>query len=562
MSVPDPGHQRAMTVATASPRVMRDRLLQAIDGQSNIRNMLVVVEVISSLEKYPVTKEVLEETRLGKLINEIRKKTKNEDLAKRAKKLLRNWQKLIEPGQGGLLSKGLAGASLSTKASPHPCSSPPAAPPALSKTFPELKARSDFNNCSPKPEQTNNRKRAIDKKEGQPLQTKKPKTSHDDTPKPLQSTGLGGSFKTSANINTHQPLERDGSNYLDSNKPKDKVPVHAVKPHQSASVYSNPPSTLPLWQVRCDEPATGGQHQPRSPRCPSQHAETPKQEAVLKKPVSKTQRSASPCLKVGNEDIPGLGGLAQTIDVQKDHSEFGNFQFHSRTPITSLHDSKCDSVRLSGESTITDSGKKKKEKYRATDYVVNLDGPIRGDRSRPPKLKDRRLTFDPSTGQIKQTCVKGSSEEREVSELQLSEQLTPNQPIPPSPIQQTDWKELSRSEIIQSYLTQQSNILSLSGVHTPGGHSFLSEVCKRADHRSSTPTETRILSSECPAKDLPGISREVSYEDLNRLQTQHWSGVNGCYDTKGNWYDWTQCISLDLHGDESRLNILPYVYLD
>ncbi|XP_054909008.1 mediator of RNA polymerase II transcription subunit 26-like [Poeciliopsis prolifica] len=504
-----------MSAATATPRVMRDRLLQAIDGQSNIRNMVVVVEVISSLEKYSITKEVLEETRLGKLINDIRKKTKNEDLAKRAKKLLRTWQKLIDPGQDGLVSKELTGACWSSKGSSYPCSSLP----VLSKTGSELKARSDFNNCSPNSEPMSNRKRRCDKKEGQ---TKKPRVAHDDT-KQQPSNGLGGNFKIPANTNAHQPSDRNTSKYLDNSK-SNKVPVHAVKPHASASVYSNPPNMLMQQQVRWDK------HQPRSPGCLLQHPESLKQEAVIKK----TQTSGNPGVKAEES--------AQTLNVHINHSGSANLEFQSRT--SSLDD----------ETITNDAVKMKREKYRGKDYVVNLNGPITEDKSKPVRLKDRRITFDPLTGQIKRICPKESSEEQKVSELQLK----PNQPIPPSPFQQTHWKEQSRSEIIQSYLTQQSNILSSSGAH----NLFMSEVCKRADHQKRNTTETSILVSDHHVKELPGVSREISSEDLTRLQRRRWSGVNGCYDTKGNWYDWTECISLDLHGDESRLNILPYVCLD
>ncbi|KMQ88102.1 mediator of rna polymerase ii transcription subunit 26 [Lasius niger] len=59
--------------------------------------MRTVVDVITALEKTTITKEVLEITRLGKHINELRRKTSNETLAKRAKDLVRHWRDMVLP---------------------------------------------------------------------------------------------------------------------------------------------------------------------------------------------------------------------------------------------------------------------------------------------------------------------------------------------------------------------------------------------------------------------------------------------------------------------------------
>ncbi|XP_029157478.1 mediator of RNA polymerase II transcription subunit 26 isoform X2 [Nylanderia fulva] len=59
--------------------------------------MRAVVDVITALEKTTITKEVLEITRLGKHINELRRKTSNEALAKRAKDLVRHWRDMVLP---------------------------------------------------------------------------------------------------------------------------------------------------------------------------------------------------------------------------------------------------------------------------------------------------------------------------------------------------------------------------------------------------------------------------------------------------------------------------------
>ncbi|XP_073681677.1 mediator of RNA polymerase II transcription subunit 26-like [Garra rufa] len=84
-----------MKRASSRLHQLKEQLLQAMDAQNNIQNMMAVLDVICCLESYPMTKEALMETRLGKLINELRKRSTDEDLVKRLKNLIRRWQGLV-----------------------------------------------------------------------------------------------------------------------------------------------------------------------------------------------------------------------------------------------------------------------------------------------------------------------------------------------------------------------------------------------------------------------------------------------------------------------------------
>ncbi|KAH3696115.1 mediator of RNA polymerase II transcription subunit 26-like [Dreissena polymorpha] len=81
-----------------TPPQIKERLLEGIDNDNNVVDLSKVLEVISILETYPITRDILEETRIGRLVNDVRRKTTNKVLAKRAKELVRGWQKLVSGG--------------------------------------------------------------------------------------------------------------------------------------------------------------------------------------------------------------------------------------------------------------------------------------------------------------------------------------------------------------------------------------------------------------------------------------------------------------------------------
>ncbi|XP_073705282.1 mediator of RNA polymerase II transcription subunit 26-like [Garra rufa] len=591
-----------MTTASATPQQMRDRLLQAIDSHSNICNMVAVLDVITNLEKYPITKEALEETRLGKLINDVRKKTKDEDLAKRAKKLLRNWQKLIEPGQSDTPARGAPNVPGSANGGAHPCrtDTPPAVPPP-SKVAPELKTRNDIHNTySPKAEKSSSRKRRGEQRDSPHLPAKITKTSlyepmFSSSP---QSNGIRGSPEPLPDKDDDVPSDRIRVEHLENDR-HNKIPVNAVKPHPSSPGLTKLPSTSSLLKTSVLQQHArmdgGGQHQPKSPRYSSsprsvthetmaKRSSTYAPKGTLSSPAQNSAQVPSPLpmlqpltspAQLCISDGPSSVGLEGSMHLHRSTDRLSQPPHSTAMPETlsgsplATHSLEAAETKGERDGATSNLEGKKRKKYRPRDYTVNLQGQSSEDRTKPVRLKERRLTFDPVTGQIKPLTPKESHHEPEcqvppVAEPSVRTEMPP-QKTPtsvPNPFQQTNWKELSRNEIIQSYLNLQSNVLTSSGAQTHGAHFFMTEYLKREEHDVKESRKMHVLVPSSSTTELPGVSRDVTNEDLLRIHNEHWPGVNGCYDTKGAWFDWTECIGLDPHGDESKLNILPYVCLD
>ncbi|XP_054837927.1 mediator of RNA polymerase II transcription subunit 26 [Eublepharis macularius] len=615
-----------MTAAPgSSPQQIRDRLLQAIDPHSNIHNMVAVLEVISSLEKYPITKEALEETRLGKLINDVRKKTKNEELAKRAKKLLRNWQKLIEPvTPNEAVSRGLTNPPGSANGGAHNCRmESPSVAVIGSKSIHDVKNRNDVQKLnSPKSEKPGSRKRRGEHHDGhQSLPPSKvSKTNYEvlQNSSPPPTNGIGGSPKSFPSPPEVTILSGpEGSRVeLGENEKPSKIPVNAVRPHTSSPGLFKPGTSsliktaVLLQQQQQQEKVEEVASQPKSPRCssfslrsvrletfawqqttcspkgsvPTPSPRPPLLDAALAVPLSPplplTQPSTPPALVNRLEASqqaspePPLHSQEQHAAPESQHwlaagvSPGGGSGLHLAESLISLAGFLPDTSKMDSDSAASGSESKKKKKYRPKDYVVNLDGQAIEAGVKPVRLKkERRLTFDPKTGEIKPLTQRDSLPADLPAPAQqhrtdtVKQEQTP--PLLQSPFEQTNWKELSRNEIIQSYLDRQSTLLSSSGVQTPGAPYFMSQYLKQEESTRREARKTHVLApiSSKPTN-LPGVTREVTREDLDRVSDHRWPGVNGCYDTQGNWYDWTQCISLDPHGDDGRLNILPYVCLD
>ncbi|XP_039512160.1 mediator of RNA polymerase II transcription subunit 26-like isoform X2 [Pimephales promelas] len=366
-------HRLAMDRASWRPHQLKEQLLQALDAQHNIVNMKALLEVICGLESYPMTKEALLETRLGKLINDVRKRSTDEDLVKRLKHLVRSWQKLV--GVDEVPEKGLSG---------------------------------------------------------------------------LVGERVPGSAQTLSGTHSNHPSQRDeasrGSGPGDTikypnNFRKSKIPVRAIKPHSS--------SIKRLQQFTSLRPSLSNQHS-QDQHMPRSHAPSARHRDAgrLTEPAQPSRFTDTVPLNASIHDPLTLRPAALTVTDTQNHTH----PTYDPPPITPV-------------------SSKPSEGQRSTLRVSEIH----------------------SSAHLKQSlCLLQHTHRREKLKL----------------------------------------------------------------------TKRQAFIPDVPVTELPGVSREVSGRDLLRIRRLRWHGVNGCYDNRNNWYDWTQSITLDPYGNGRKLQIMPYVVID
>ncbi|XP_058646543.1 mediator of RNA polymerase II transcription subunit 26-like isoform X2 [Onychostoma macrolepis] len=466
-----------MKRASSRPQQLKEQLLQAIDAQNNIQNTMAVLDVICCLENFPMTKEALVETRLGKLINDVRKRSTDEDLVKRLKNLIRRWQRLVEVNE--VTAKELS--SFADNSTSAECI------PGSTQTLTENYSRTLFHSTM----------------------SEKAEMSQGSVP--------------------------DKTIKYPNNFRKSKIPVRAIKPYSSSIKHLQQSTSwrtsLSNHQSQNDNSITD-QHKFERKTTSASHSDE-KHFLAAKEPAQSTSITSN----LQNSSIQD-----SYVKMQKP-SDLLNI----------LKPAALNGILDEVSSTVTDTNirgfEDKARKKQHNSHTVKLDGE---DSTKTAQLQAGKQAYDPHTQAIQPISSKTFTKDCQRStgsEIQDSEHLKNSL----RSFQQTNWREMSQSKMIQNSLL----ISEKSGMSFSVGENIKQQIKNSKECR-----KTHGFIQEFPVTDLPGVSREVTERDLIRIRSQRWHGVNGCYDNWNNWYDWTQSISLDPYGDGSKFRILPYVGVD
>ncbi|KAK0425475.1 hypothetical protein QR680_009224 [Steinernema hermaphroditum] len=94
------------------------KLEKMVEGKKPMENVVDLLECLSNL---PINVDILTKTRIGMIINDLRKKTDDEKISKRAKALIKEWKSLLDGKTANGKSSSTKPAKSVTKSDPsHP----------------------------------------------------------------------------------------------------------------------------------------------------------------------------------------------------------------------------------------------------------------------------------------------------------------------------------------------------------------------------------------------------------------------------------------------------------
>ena len=550
---------------------------------------------------------------MGMVVNQMRRKTSNKDLAKRAKKLVRTWQSLIEPANPACPVNGERIDSHSHKILHKPISpalarvsSGLSLSPALSNSRPGTPSSGVRSNVSSpglqvtrgRPETPSSRPGTpsdppkVTLSPGQPATKARPQTPSSNQPKNIlrglrpsspaaaslksvhskaaTAAANGNSCSNDSSSKTYATTRKrfHGDDSCDIPRKRQFMPTSHAGMDMSKGAHADSVK-LKSGASASKEPLNG---------LVSAHSK-PHQHLVASPSVSPACQTASNTHSGGtsaDKDHPGIGKTpdAKSLAYVKKNATFPtNIESDkarelrvAKTPKVKTTAQLIEQLkaRTGGSNLKSDTVKRIKGNLieKEVDDMPHSVVPA-GAKPRPRK-KPGSLSSPAGLGSL-------SSTKSELVEKFLQTSVTPSMGVyPEMPFPSTS------SSYSDPFSTQNESFESSyslhDSMHSHNGSELRSDVDASLAAAQGEPPEQVDPYSLLPPLNLDEIDWgdddyemclpfEVTDEEVDRLSSEQWKYVNGMYDHAGIWHDWTSTLSLSSYNGE-LLHILPYVNID
>jgi len=603
-----------------NPAQIKDKLSKALDDNKNVVDEAAVEEVISLLETSNLTKEILEQTRLGRDINTVRKTSKNPSTAKRARNLVKAWQKLfVAPGSPQVngqhpsisrISPGLTGLSPGSRSS-----TPRGQSPALSSIRQQHQKLTPSR--SPAFQQTGGKLQPSQKRETKTPIRRTASNNEDSnlswpsTP-PYQNGENSQDRLTGDNGKANSNGVKNCQSGANSNKRHfnfdQKLPDHSTestsKPVNGAPDQKEVSKTNVANRKRTRSSAKLEEFdsQPSKlqrciPSSPSLSAPTPSKSDVINDSVMCKLNKKTPTSSIS---VEASSVHAEPTNLQRQDSVISRLSLQSDSRSTRERTNKVKTT----EQLLEEMSSKTKTPVMNTQAIAQMrtnliQKEIESRKPNPPPGKSKRgrkkkIVEEPLQLPGNETVSDGRKLAQTKNEyierfLQTSIAPTPGEDVYETPISQSRQESLEEQPIdlggcsstfaqssydsnFLSYPSRQDKPDSGPSASPPeardllenGAHS-LPSACEVSSDRL---TEQQLL-ARLPPIDYENIDwtshdysapqpLQVGPDLVQRLHSENVDSVNGTYDRDGQFRRWSEMLSMDSVYDDP-LYILPYV---